>query len=505
MFWLNKIVDDILAAHPEGEVVVESGSAPSGSYHIGHLREIVTCDAIVRELQKRGRQAKHIHFSDDLDGLRKIPLNVPPDFEKFLGQPLCDIPAPDGSEGSYAEYFLQDFIRSADRLGIKMEVIRSHEKYRAGFFIPAIEKALENIPKVKTALESIAGRKLADDYSPIQINEEGYLKKRTFVSLDKEKKTVNYLDKDEHQQQISYADGKVKLDWRLDWPARWWLLNVQVEPFGRDHASSGGSYATGAAICREVFEHEPPMPVPYDFINQAGDTKKMSASKGTGIDAAEAVEVLPPEILRFFILQYPPQKRLYFDSEQGISKLIDEFAEIMANDPDAQILYLARAGLDPIVSRIPFTHLVASYQGALKDIDKTLEILSRTEYQDVISQNPQIIREELKYIDKWLEKWAPEELRFNLIEELELSKFSDSEKSYLSRLADKIAEAPENADGEWFHKAIYSFKETDNLSPQQLFGPLYRALIGKEAGPRAGWFLSILPRQWLIKRLRLEA
>lgn len=504
MFWLNKIIDDILAAHPDGEVIVESGSAPSGSYHIGHLREIITCDAIVRELQKRGRQAKHVHFSDDLDALRKIPVNVPADFEKYLGQSLCDIPAPEG-EGTYAEYFLKDFIKSADKLGIKMEIIRSHEKYRGGFFTPAIERALENIPKVRSTMENIAGRKLADDYSPIQINEEGYLKKRAFVSLDKENKTITYLDKDGQQQNVAYADGKVKLDWRLDWPARWWLLYVQVEPFGRDHASSGGSYETGAAICREVFRHEPPLPVPYDFINRAGDTKKMSASKGTGIDAAEAVEVLPPEILRFFVLQYPPQKRLYFDSEQGISKLIDEFAELMASEPDSQILYLSRAGLDPTVSRIPFTHLVASYQGALKDIDKTLEILSRTEYSDTISQNTEIIRDELSYINKWLEKWAPEELRFNLLDNIDASGFSEAEKNYLSHLADKIERAPETADGEWFHKAIYSFKETDNLSPQQLFGPLYRALIGKEAGPRAGWFLSILPRQWLIKRLRLEA
>ncbi|MBX4199471.1 lysine--tRNA ligase [Candidatus Saccharibacteria bacterium] len=504
MFWLNKIIDDILAAHPEGEVIVESGSAPSGSYHIGHLREIITCDAIVRELQKRGRQAKQIHFSDDLDALRKIPVNVPAEFEKYLGQSLCDIPAPEG-EGTYAEYFLKGFIKSADKLDIQMEIIRSHEKYREGFFTPAIEKSLENIPRVKAAMESIAGRKLADDYSPIQINEESYLKKRAFVSLDKEAKTVTYLDKEGQEQNVSYADGMVKLDWRLDWPARWWLMNVQVEPFGRDHASSGGSYATGAAICREVFEHEPPMPVPYDFINRAGDTKKMSASKGTGIEAAEAVEVLPPEILRFFVLKYPPQKRLYFDSEQGISKLIDEFAEIMGEQPDSQILYLSRAGLDPTVSRIPFTHLVASYQGALKDIEKTLQILSRTESAEIVSQNQQIIREELAYIDKWLEKWAPEELRFNLLDNVDSTNFDDSEKSYLSRLADKIEQAPEAADGEWFHKAIYSFKESDSLTPQQLFGPLYRALIGKEAGPRAGWFLSILPRTWLIKRLRLEA
>src|SRR3990172_10539409 len=107
MQWLNSIVDDILARQPNGEIVVESGSSPSGTYHLGHLRELVICDAILLELKRRGRQARHIAYVDDLDALRKIPVNVPAEFEKYLGMSLCDIPAPDGTERSYADYFLQ--------------------------------------------------------------------------------------------------------------------------------------------------------------------------------------------------------------------------------------------------------------------------------------------------------------------------------------------------------------------------------------------------------------
>ena len=95
----------------------------------------------------------------------------------------------------------------------------------------------------------------------------------------------------------------MKLDWRLDWPARWWLLNVHAEPFGRDHASAGGSYDTGVQLMKDVYEAEPPLPIPYDFINMAGDTKKMSASKGTGLDAVEGSRLMPPEVLRYFVLR----------------------------------------------------------------------------------------------------------------------------------------------------------------------------------------------------------
>src|SRR5436853_2605896 len=108
MQWLNTIVDDVIAQHPDGEILVESGSSPSGTYHMGHLRELVTCDAILTELRRRGREAQHIAFVDDLDGLRKIPVNVPAEFEQYLGRPLCDIPSPDGTKKSYAEFFIKD-------------------------------------------------------------------------------------------------------------------------------------------------------------------------------------------------------------------------------------------------------------------------------------------------------------------------------------------------------------------------------------------------------------
>ncbi|MBI2007680.1 lysine--tRNA ligase, partial [Candidatus Saccharibacteria bacterium] len=100
--------------------------------------------------------------------------------------------------------------------------------------------------------------------------------------------------------------------------------------------------------------------------------------------------------------------------------------------------------------------------------------------------------------------WAPEAVKFKLLKQVNASDFAPAEMEYLNVLSQKIAQAPPTADGEWFHKAIYELKESHNMSPQQVFEPLYRALIGQKSGPRAGWFLSTLPRDWLIKRLRLE-
>lgn len=506
MKWLNKIVEEALARHPQGEILIESGSSPSGTYHMGHLREFVTCDAVLIELRRRGRQARHIAYVDDLDALRKIPVNIPSEFKEFLGRPLCDIPSPGGNAASYADYFLQGIINATRVLNIEVEFIRTHEKYRAGFFVAAIEKALAHEKEIRHILETVSGHKLGDNWSPVQINEDGYLKKRRFLNINTADKTLTYEDVNGVEKSVGYSRGEVKLDWRVDWPARWWLLGVDIEPFGRDHATKGGSYDTGKGLMEKIFKTPAPMPVPYDFVNLAGDTKKMSASKGTGLDAQEIVKILPPEVFRFFMLRYPPQKRLYFDPI-NVSPLIDDFAELVAKpdktEEDNQLIYLSTAGAEPTVSSIPFSHLVASYQAALKDQGRTLEIISRTEHHKIAQNQKDIILKELKFIDEWLQKWAPEEIKFELLINPPLD-LDEKTKKYLSQLSNKIAQLPQAADGEIFHKMIYESDKSSEFAPKQRFEAIYRVLIGKNSGPRAGWFLSILPRDWLIKRLRLE-
>lgn len=510
MQWLNTIVDELIARHPEGEILVESGGSPSGTHHIGHMREFAISDAVMLELRRRGREARHIYFADDLDAFRKVPVDVPAEFDQYLGMPLCDVPSPDGADGkSYADYFLSQLERATASLGIEVEFIRAHTKYRSGFFVPAIERSLQRVPLARTALETISGRQLDEHWTPIQILEQGRLKNRQFVSMDTEAKTVRYIDKDGVEQDARYDKGEVKLDWRLDWPGRWWLQQVQCEPSGRDHMTKGSSYDTGVQIMKDVYEAEAPYPIAYDFINMVGDTKKMSASKGTGLDAEEGSSIMPPEVVRYFILRSPPLKRLYFDPVNGVVQLMDEFAALAAKtdrtESEEQLMYICTRGLDHrTVSQVPFSHLVASYQSALKDVDKTIEIIGRTEHGDVAREETEIIRAELKFIDEWLRLRAPEDVKFELQESIDSSQFSDQEKTFFSQLADKIADAPADADGAWFHNAIYEFKDSSGLGTKELFQALYRLTIAKTSGPRAGWFLSILPRDWLVERLRFK-
>lgn len=510
MQWLNKIVDEVLELHPDGEIVVSSGVSPSGTYHLGTLREVLTAEIVAVEIRRRGRDARHLHICDDLDVFRKVPADVDTSFEKYLGMPLCDVPSPDGTDKSYGDFFVQALLDAAEEMGLSMEVVRAHEKYREGYFVPAIEKALDNSDEIRTILEDVSGRSLDEQWSPIQVIEDGRLKNRQFISIDVTNQKISYISADNKETEISYADGQVKLNWRIDWPARWWMMNVQVEPFGRDHATKGGSFDTGEVIVQKVFGSEAPYPVPYAFINKTGETKKMSKSKGDVVTAAELLELMPPEIIWFFLLRVGPEKMLYFDETDTLMRLFDDFAQLLAKTdktPDEQQLVdLCLQGVDkPTASNIPFTHLVASYQASLKDVSKTIEVIKRTEHKDTAEADADILKKELKFIDSWLQKKAPEEVKFELQDSVESSNFNDAQKLYLAQLAEKISEAPEDADGAWFHQAIYEFKEIVELEPKELFTTLYQALIGKDSGPRAGWFLSLLPRDWLINRLKFIA
>lgn len=512
MQWLQVIVEQLIARRPGGTdpIVVSSGVSPSGTYHLGTLREVLTAEIIAVELRRRGYTARHIHVVDDLDVFRKVPADVSAEWERYLGRPLCDVPAPDGSSRSYADFFVQALFDAAQQMHLSMEVIRAHQYYRNGKFIPVIETACQHIDTIKRILTDVSGRKVDEQWSPIQTIENGQLKNRQYNSIDTINKTITYVNASGQNVAVSYADGAVKLSWRVDWPARWSLLGVDCEPFGRDHATKGGSYDTGASIAQTVFGVEPPLPVPYHFINRVGQTKKMSKSKGDVITAAELLTILPTEIVWFFLLRCPPSKQLFFGEGETLLRLFDEFAELQAKPhktaDEQQLLDLCLHGVsEPTVSNVPFSHLVNTYQASLKNPDRTLATIGRSEYADIASKQAPIIRRELAYIDNWLQQWAPDQVKFELSQQIRRADFNENEVKLFTGLAKKFVQAPANADGQWFHAALYELKDELGMQPADVFSALYRLLIGKTHGPRAGYFLSILPQDWLLARLTFKS
>jgi len=218
---------------------------------------------------------------------------------------------------------------------------------------------------------------------------------------------------------------------------------------------------------------------------------------------------MPVELVWYFMLRSSPDKQLFFDEGETLLRLFDDFAALLVKQEkepwEQQLVELCLHNVDQrTVSNVPFSHLVASYQSALRNVEKTLAIIKRSEHAAIADEQADVIRRELVFIVAWLDAWAPEELKFSLQETVDMDEFSQAEQHYFAQLAEKIATAPEDADGAWFHQAIYEFKDVVGLPPRELFSSLYRLIIGKTSGPRAGWFLSILPRDWLLARLKGE-
>lgn len=508
-YWVDQIAERIMNSYPEGEIVVESGHAPSGYYHIGTLREILTASAIAWRINEAGRVARHIDFVDDFDALRKVPVGIDASYSKYVGVPLYMVPDPHGAKSSWAEWLTSDLYTSLEQLGLNAEVMYAHDLYNAGAFTPYIEAALDNMEIGREIITTLSKRELPDDWSPLQIlSDRNSLREWHFAGYDKTRKMIKWRDRDGQTGEVSYTGGRVKLDWRFDWPARWAMLDVKVEPFGRDHASKGGSYDTGARIVREIFKAEPPMPVPYDFINRVGETKKMSKSAGNVVTTSGALEIMPAEIVRYFILKSLPSRMLFFDEGVGLYNLIDEYANVQqavkaGEHPEMEEAYrIASAQTkEATVSSVPFGHLVQSFQAARRDPDATLTLLGRSGHQAAVEDQSDVIRRELRFVANWLDKYAPDNIKFCVQETLGDVELDAAQKALLGELADAISGAHE-LDGQGMHDAIYAAIERTNIKPQQAFTAIYRVILNQDRGPKAGWFLASLDRSWLVERLR---
>jgi lysyl-tRNA synthetase class 1 len=512
-YWLTSVVEQIVAKHPSGDLIVSSGISPSASYHIGHFREVLTADGLTWGLRQAGRNVRHIHFVDNFDPLRKRYDFLPEEYEQYVGWPICLVPAPDGSSKSYATYFSEEFQKRAKQMGIDMEVVYSYEdQYLNGKMVPMIEAAVAHGKEIREIFKRVANRDLADDWMPIQIlSENKSFNEWRYRSIDTVKKVIGYVDQNGNEGEVSYTDGRVKLNWRLDWPARWALWGVDVEPYGKEHATKGGSYDTGAEFVKAVFKAEAPFPLPYDTINLLGDNKKMSSSLGNLITPAQALEIMPPEIVRYFVFRNLPKRVLFFDSGLGLYNLIDEFSKAeeaveAGNDHDfAQAYQVATAISDErTISSVPFNHLVSVYQAARGNTDEIIKILERTGYEHVVNNQANVLKREIPYVANWLEKYAPESVRFTVQDTLPKIELSDQQISFARILADRL-EALNGIDGQTMHETIYAAKEESGLQPGDAFKALYRLILNKDSGPKAGWFLASLDQSWLISRLRQEA
>jgi lysyl-tRNA synthetase class 1 len=485
--WADLLAEDIVRQRGRSHVV-NTGITPSGEIHIGNMREVVTADAVYRVLRDQGAAARLLYMADTYDPLRRVyPFLDPQRYQDKVGRPLSEIPCPCQQHASYAEHFLAPFLRSLQQLGIDPEVHRADQLYKGGAFTEAIVLSLQHRERIRRILKEETGRDTPDDWSPFNplCQACGRLTHTRVLGFSAQGQTVDYACACGHRGTAPMAGGG-KLIWRVDWPAKWKIFGVTVEPFGKDHASKGGSYDTGVRIAREVFGIEPPYPVPYEWISLAGQGD-MSSSKGNVLAIHAMLEVVPPEVLRYLILRVPPQRSIRIDPGLPLLQLIDEYDDVEAKNRDSRALELsAISGIKPV--GVPYRHMVTVVQVARGDLAACMEILRRSGYA---VDNADEVRERAAYAQRWLERFAPEDLKFRVQEQLPpaAKALTAAQRQALGRLAERLQPG---MSGEHIHQLIYAVKDELSVPADQLFQAIYLVLLGKPKGPRAGWFLSTL-------------
>lgn len=512
MHWADVLADELLKE--DKKHVLATGITPSGPIHIGNMREVLTTDAVYRSILEKGGDAEFIYISDDIDNLRKVYPYLPKSYEKYVGFPISDIPCPCGSHKSYADHFLFSFLDSLKEIGINPKVYSANEMYKSGMYKDAIQIALDNTEKIKNIIEKISKRKLPKNWIPFNIRCDKCGKLTDAKAVLYEYPNIEYTCDCGYEGVVDIRkEGVGKLPWRVDWPARWKMLNVTFEPFGKDHGTTGGSRETGEVIVQEIYNYPAPKYAVYEFIMLKGKGA-MHSSKGTALSSEEMLKMTPPEVLRFLIIRNQPNKHIMFDPGLGVLNLVDEYdqqervyfekEEEIKGMKDLKKNYeLSQPYKIPkkIPFQLPYRHLVTLAQISKKwqDIKK---ILLRTGQipMNLEESDDEHLKQRVEHAQYWLDNFAPDMVKFEVKKKLPKMKLKIDEKKFLKGLLDIIDYI--KWDAEAIHNGIYEVSEKQKIPIKTAFSSIYQILLGQEKGPRAGFFLSNLDKEFVIKRIK---
>jgi len=523
MYWADAIAEKAKTLYKEKikagvPLVIRDEKTLSGRVHVGSLRGLAIHGIIAEVLKEQNIPCKYLFEFNDFDPMDGLPVYL--DQEKFLpymGKPLCDVLSPDGKAKNYAEYFGNEFAGVISEIGFAPEYYRSSDLYRSGKYNSVIKTALLQAGKIREIYKKISNSQKEESWLPLSVICEKCGKVGTTRANSFDGELVEYECGDfvkwakgcGYKGKISPFDGRAKLPWKVEWAAKFSVLEVDIEGGGKDHSTKGGAREIADAISREVFNREPPLNIPYEFFNVGG--RKMSSSKGAGSSSREVADILPPHILRLLLIQKDPKRVIEFipdgDTIPVLFDTYDKFAE----------LYFAGVK-DDFTRLFPFVHLPEERAKITKRILPRFSEIAYLVQMPHVDIKKQIETEEggilgkadieeleirKKYALKWLNTYAPEDYKFEIQKELPESakNFSARQKNSLAELL-SFLESEKDLEGQKLHSKIHEIKTSLNIPPREFFSAIYLSILGKENGPKAGWFLSVLPREFLIKRFK---
>jgi lysyl-tRNA synthetase class 1 len=538
--WIKDIVDEVLARNPDQYTIV-TGKSMSGSVHVGFMKEIVIADAIKRELQKLGKKAKTVFISDDYDPIRAFPPSLKLSPEEYMGVPYSDAPDPYGCCESLGAHWTKELVDSFPEFGADPEVVLQSKLYKTKEMLSAVRICLKHTATIREILIEFVARdfdeKQKTEYSEsmktwypasvicpecgrLQSGGKGSIVPNRVTSYNQETDEVSFKCAHcGHSETAKLDKLRLKLSWRVDWPAKWYVMNTTCEPAGKDHAVKGGSYDTGLEMSRRVFGWSGPVKVPFEWVRLGG--KDMGTSRAVVFTPRSWLNIAPPELFRYMVLRIDPEKanNIQTDLIPDLVDIYESFEQTFygLNEVDIEKQELAKV-LYPLTEAQPvnenyvpklsfkFAILTSQLKGILSEdmiLERCYNVLKKQHnLSEIPLKSKALISKRLSRAYNWAREFGSEQ---DIIEVPEIvpknvvSALNDGDRRFLSKFVDILKQG--SLDDDTVQASIFGTAKDVGIKPKRAFVILYSVLISKNSGPRLGPFLNLLGNDWVVNRL----
>jgi lysyl-tRNA synthetase class 1 len=491
---------------PAVEVTFETGFGPSGLPHIGTLAEIVRTTWVRRAFEfMTGWPTRLIAFSDDMDGLRKVPLNMPQQemLAGHIGRPLCKIPDPFGQSESYSAYMndkLQEFLDDYD---FEYKFQSSYDAYTRGDFDEGLTIILRKVDDIRSIILPTMRKNKRKDWSPFfPVCENcGRVYSTRVVNYHVHDDAIEYVcDRQEgltkccgHRGKVSVLGGKVKVGWKVDWALRWYSYDVDYEMYGKDLIES--AQLSGKIV--RLMGKRPPSGFYYElFLDEKG--RKISKSVGRGLTVDLWNSYAPLESLLYYLYQNPGRaKRLFWDI---VPKAVDDYlAELRSyptsqdEQPDSSVWHIFNTGknvptYDTVIDFSTISNLISGL--GTGDIDLVLEYLER--YDSSAKDYHAVLEDLVQKASAYYQDFILPNKHFRSP--------TAGERQMLQDLRTRLARC-EAEDEEGLQALPFETARAFGVQPRAVFQAFYEVVLGQGRGPRFGSLAHILGKDKVVALL----
>jgi lysyl-tRNA synthetase class 1 len=475
----------------KGKITLQTGYGPSGLPHIGTFAEVARTTMMVNAISHLTTiPTEVITFSDDMDGLRKIPNNIPNSkiLEQNLNKPLTNIPDPFEKYSSFGEHNNEMLKSFLNKFNFNYNFKSSTQLYKSGKFNDVLVLILNKYQEIINIVIPTLGKERQKTYSPFLpiCPETGKVLEIPMLEIIKDKKKIVFDNKGE-KIEVSILDGNCKLQWKVDWAMRWYALDVDYEMYGKDLIESA---VISHKICK-VLGKKSPNGFPYElFLDEKGE--KISKSKGNGITIEDWLKYASPESLSLFMYQNPKRaKKLYADV---VPKAVDEYLTCIDKFEQQDVQHRL---LNPVwhvhngnppkeKSIMPFSVLL-NLVGTSNATDKEVlwKFIKKYKKDIKVSDHP-ILDSLVKYALKYFVDIVKPRKKYK--------KPNEKEKKALKDLVNRLKFCKDQMDPEAIQTIVYSVGKDNGYKEnlREWFKAIYEIIFGDQDGPRMGFFISFL-------------